>query len=450
MCDFLILLLAASCAILGEASRSGFMAWQPLDASLDPVEKKPTEEPSACARHNPKPVQRDKSTANVHNCTPQEPHGGAGDRLCVWNLPMGLTPRLNNPPAPVFKALPQGGKLVWYMRHGESTANVAKQIAKARDEAEGTNKYEHAVQKNKQLIDAPLTDNGKEQAQATSELVASWPEKPTLIVASPMTRAIQTAAIIFEDVLASGAAKLVIRPELREFGGTLQENRGSTLEQLLKSPHLKALARWEDVKKALSPSKSPGIGSDAWGKQWSEKWATADGSWEKHCNDPSRLASFATWLAANDDKLIATVSHWGTINNILNREPWTECLPRKPVPRSLVPSAWPQCGLAKLLTVPNAGWVAVAETSCDVRPKSIGVGGLAVQPQRKRLHTGPIRLPGNGAKAQQVVGGGARTEKHATWKLRKNQGGKLPDMLRRHSGLPRSRSSSRQTRSRGL
>lgn len=58
--------------------------------------------------------------------------------------------------------------------------------------------------------DAPLSPEGEAQAAraavALDELMGGRP--PTLIVASPMTRALQTAAIVFAKPLAAGTARV--------------------------------------------------------------------------------------------------------------------------------------------------------------------------------------------------------------------------------------------------
>jgi broad specificity phosphatase PhoE len=93
-------------------------------------------------------------------------------------------------------------KLVWHVRHGQSTGNVAREKGL---------KY----QQDSSYADAPLTKLGKKQAREAACAVSKWREQPTLIVSSAMTRSIQTAAMIFGDALQRGDAQLVIRPEIR-------------------------------------------------------------------------------------------------------------------------------------------------------------------------------------------------------------------------------------------
>lgn len=111
-------------------------------------------------------------------------------------------------------------KLIWFYRHGQSRANV---VSKAAREADGLDMSsadypgpavrEYIV--NTSLEDAALTEEGIRQAIATAtdnrELSAQFPSAfgVEVIVCSPMTRAIQTAATIFEEQLLSGQCTLV-------------------------------------------------------------------------------------------------------------------------------------------------------------------------------------------------------------------------------------------------
>ncbi|CAE8728628.1 unnamed protein product, partial [Polarella glacialis] len=89
-----------------------------------------------------------------------------------------------------------------------------------------------------------------------------------------------------------------------------------------------------------------------WREKWDSEWARGDG-WQEHCGAGCRLDSYADWLASRPETMVAVVCHFGTINNILNSEPWAKSLPR-----SGDPTRWPCGGLAKRFAVPNCGWVA--------------------------------------------------------------------------------------------
>lgn len=251
-----------------------------------------------------------------------------------------------------------GSKLVWHVRHGQSTGNVAKEIARAADKDTGKKCHEEQYQAETLYIDCPLTDRGLQQAEEARRCVAEWQAKPSLVVCSPLTRAIQTAAVIFQDELCIGSAELVIRPELRECWPDNNENRGRSLPDLRSCSCLHSLARWAEVSRALSPEATAD-----WQSQWDAEWANgAEGGWQKHIADPSRFIEFSRWLSGRPEESIAIVSHWGTINNIMNREPWTNHRERKEVPKNWGRSIWPKGGLAQVFSMSNCGWIAVMMT----------------------------------------------------------------------------------------
>lgn len=276
--------------------------------------------------------------------------------LAVLTLPSDLTDELCNSGDDLSSSeiwAPQS-KLLWHVRHGQSTGNVAKEIALAADKKEGCRRHGEAYQADYRHADAFLTETGEQQARLAKAQVAKWRLKPSLIVCSPLTRAIQTAAIMFEQELEDGTARLVIRPELREVFPLLPEDRGRTITELRSCHRLRALARWSDIEQALSDE-----ATSAWRDNWDSKWAKgADGAWQAHCRNPQRFSSFMSWLSSRSESMIAIVSHWGTINNMLNREPWVEGYQKILVPEWFDKETWPD-GLGKRFNMPNCGWVAV-------------------------------------------------------------------------------------------
>lgn len=103
-------------------------------------------------------------------------------------------------------------KFVWHIRHGQSTGNVAKLAAWAADDGTGKSDHFDSYRESLSHVDARLTEQGCQEARNAAGRI-----RPELVVCSVLTRAIQTAAIMFEDLLRTGEVKLVIRPELREF-----------------------------------------------------------------------------------------------------------------------------------------------------------------------------------------------------------------------------------------
>lgn len=253
-------------------------------------------------------------------------------------------------------------KLVWHFRHGQSTGNAARVRALAADAGTGKHIHEDRYHKSQEYADTALTDLGKQQACHTAALVTAWAVKPTLVVCSALTRAIQTAAILFGQDLAKGSVRLIIRPEMREFWPDNVENRGRTRQELRSCPLLQDLSAWEFVKEALSDKATA-----EWGEKWDTELAASEGQWQAHCGGGERICVFREWLASQPDQCIAVVSHIGAINNLLNREPWTQaeevCGQRTYIPTWLPASGWPAGGISRRFGVPNAGWVAVAMTT---------------------------------------------------------------------------------------
>ena len=95
---------------------------------------------------------------------------------------------------------------LWFVRHGESAANVARTAAFARDAEE--------VEMDVRDMDVPLSPLGERQAAALGRWFAERPaaERPTVVIASPYRRARDTAAHL---VAAGGTAAGPLAPDER-------------------------------------------------------------------------------------------------------------------------------------------------------------------------------------------------------------------------------------------
>ena len=257
--------------------------------------------------------------------------------------------------------------LLWFVRHGESTANVENARARKLDEERGDGKNTLQVEHEQDwaFTDPPLTADGVAQAMAKRAKLREWRERPMLVVCSPLTRAIQTAALVFQDDLAAGVP-LVIRPELREFFPALVQDAGRPLTELRDDPNILRLPNVASVLDALSDEKT---------QSWREAWdaSLARGShWREHCNDGSRVDAFKAWVlslatpSTGLPKTIATVSHYATIHAFVNREPCIEAAgwQRKPAEELAykLPEQWraflpPEGGVR--LPMPNVGHLAL-------------------------------------------------------------------------------------------
>ncbi len=83
---------------------------------------------------------------------------------------------------------------VWLVRHGQSSGNVARELAET-----GGLELIDIVERD---IDVPLSDLGREQAQALAHWFGSLPaaERPTVVLSSPYLRAWHTAQIITDHI----------------------------------------------------------------------------------------------------------------------------------------------------------------------------------------------------------------------------------------------------------
>lgn len=104
-------------------------------------------------------------------------------------------------------------KTVYLIRHGQSLGQVASPTARQSD---------------KTLIDCGLTELGVAQASALrSKLGEDAYQKIELVVTSPLTRALHTAALAFPD------KPLVVHYDLREIGSPIPENQPRPMRDVL-------------------------------------------------------------------------------------------------------------------------------------------------------------------------------------------------------------------------
>jgi broad specificity phosphatase PhoE len=100
---------------------------------------------------------------------------------------------------------------LYIVRHGESAGNVARDAATAAGE--------RMIDIDIRDVDVPLSDLGREQAEALGRWFASLPpqETPNIILTSPYLRARDTASIVAESAgLSKDKYALVVDERLRE------------------------------------------------------------------------------------------------------------------------------------------------------------------------------------------------------------------------------------------
>mmetsp|Transcript_1339 Transcript_1339/g.4822 ORF Transcript_1339/g.4822 Transcript_1339/m.4822 type:complete len:475 (+) Transcript_1339:147-1571(+) len=171
-----------------------------------------------------------------------------------------------------------GEKVVYFVRHGQSVANLV----------------DFKDKQDEKLRDAGLTDKGKEQARRLQERVAEWGVQT--VICSPLTRTIQTACLAFEKELRT---PIISWPEVAEYYGELPECQGRPLSVLREDPQLLELKRFSDVSLAYID-------------------APEDVAWWHRADDRGRLARFLSWLSNAPETRIAVVTHWGFIRLLMD------------------------------------------------------------------------------------------------------------------------------------
>lgn len=84
----------------------------------------------------------------------------------------------------------QNPKLIWLVRHGESTANLARRKAEAKNLL--------TIDFPEREMDVPLSENGVRQSVRLGNWFAASSEKPTIVYSSPYLRTSETARLIAE------------------------------------------------------------------------------------------------------------------------------------------------------------------------------------------------------------------------------------------------------------
>ena len=170
-------------------------------------------------------------------------------------------------------------KTIYFMRHAESNAQICR-----KREIDSPS-----------LLDCYITRLGV--IQATS----AWYDKnnlPELIVVSPLTRAIQTAIIAFDNI----DIPIICHPYLKEVGGSkLPENHFRGVVNLLNDKNLQSYSLFDKIDLSLITS------------EWCNSY---------EANNAPRKVTYLSdkllkWLLERPEKRILCVTHYNVIKNIL-------------------------------------------------------------------------------------------------------------------------------------
>ena len=181
---------------------------------------------------------------------------------------------------------PQGPtKQIILIRHGHSLGQNAKNDGKNR-------------KTDQSLIDAGLSSKGKTQARNLPKAfdISNIP----LIVSSPLTRALQTAAIIFKN--RADTTTIIVHFHIREIGSGIPENQPRAIKAVLRDlPFITdgAFQEVESIDTSLQPDNWPDVGSQI--------------------DKADELANFKTWLYhERAEEIIAVICHHNVIVTLLD------------------------------------------------------------------------------------------------------------------------------------
>jgi len=205
-------------------------------------------------------------------------------------------------------ALEQRQQTVVFIRHGES-------------EAQGKPKQERRLDK---YTDCYCSHKGVAQAYSLPERLggAEGMSRFSLVVSSPLTRALMTTLLAFRD----SDVPIVVHPGCRELGTDIPENRARSLSDLRADPEVAGLPHFFDVDFGLLPEGWPAV-TVATGAQSAAEAGPAV-RWGKGKKDATKkearkqaLAtkneSFLDWCRAQSHTSIVVVTHHNFITSLL-------------------------------------------------------------------------------------------------------------------------------------
>eukprot|EP01052_Picozoa_sp_SAG31_P029787 SAG31_NODE_2995_length_4804_cov_9.959192_1_plen_326_part_00 len=149
------------------------------------------------------------------------------------------------------------------------------------------------------LLDASLSNFGIEQCKSMAASLSTTCSEVELVVVSPLTRALQTALLLF----GSTSIPILVHPAVAEIG-SIPENTGRPLRELQADPKLRILPRFTEIDLSLL------VGSDGSESNWPRKWQAC------------ASANFVKWLAQDrSERNVALVSHSNFLGQLM---PWRQ------------------------------------------------------------------------------------------------------------------------------
>lgn len=186
-------------------------------------------------------------------------------------------------------------KIVHLVRHGQGFHNLMADMAHQQGlEWKQFVRSDENPYTKPELLDAPLTEKGRQQAIKLQTAVAALPDKPQLVVCSPNCRALQTGLLVWQELV--GVVPFVAHELAREETGVHVCDKRRPV----------SLARREFPQVDFSLLQSD------------EDMIFSDDHRESKAQVGERIYGFLEWLSQRPETHVAINSHSGWLLTLLN------------------------------------------------------------------------------------------------------------------------------------
>lgn len=241
-------------------------------------------------------VEHDQATLDLSKKESAEHIDGISDIIdMLKNRPLQIEAfRLDNPEAP---ADDEGNvKTVHFVRHGQGFHNFMADIAFAagREWVQFSHTPENPYV-TPEILDAPLTEKGRQQARILQPIVKSFPNQVELVVFSPLCRALQTGLIAFEHLVPLNIPFVANEMARETTGIHICDKRRPTSQQVKEFPQVD-FSLVEDEEDVLFDNDTR----------------------ETKVEVGERIYKFMDWLSSRPEEHVAVASHSGWLFTVFN------------------------------------------------------------------------------------------------------------------------------------
>ena len=190
-------------------------------------------------------------------------------------------------------------KIVHFLRHGQGFHNLMADMAAA--QGREWTQFQHTPENPyvmQEIVDAPLTQKGRNQARAVQTIIHQMENQPELIVLSTHCRALQTGLIAFEHLINddADAVEFIAHEMVREETGVhVCDQRRPKTQQALDFPHVNFDLVLDEEDMLFRVDRR-----------------------ETKMEIGERIYQFLDWLADRDETHVGVASHSGWLMTLFN------------------------------------------------------------------------------------------------------------------------------------